>query len=620
MLIFGILIRFIYLDADPYDYEWVGYIIDEGRWVQYARSWALQGASVVPSLANIHFFVAPLFQLSNYVAFELGGVSLLTSRIFTALCGSSLLILFWATLRHSVTPQALLLGITLLAVQTDLVVLSRLAVPEMAVLFFQLVIYFVIVSNNRSSWRWVLSGMLFLAGSAMKATMVLLAPIFSVMILVMPRKPTETRRWHDLKLFWAGFAGPGMLAVLIFYFFSFESDYSRVVKDNLLTIKYFLKWSTLYNMVGFPFMSPLSDTINIWALALWLTILGWGSLAREEIDFRSYRYLATSAVWIIGYFLLAQSMEYFPTRYKVHVLLPMALFITVGMNLIERIGMRKIVDSLTAAKGFLGVLRLAFVSVPTAALVSPLLVSAVALLGIDAERLATKLVCLISLTIAITYGAYRIRHHRQVGGFLLTFPLIGGMSWMALSSLASAYPFWPSVKFPSHAALFSLLIVTTMGMAMIFVKRFLGSGQNRCPYAITAVAVICLIVMAAKIAPGYLNPHFSMREISQDLGKLLVNASSITAVQADTLFNENKLHYKSSLDVSWPPEKTQIVMAAFGIDAWKKILDREYHVMKHYRVFVSPERRGAFSNYITERPGGVTVTVYKRNDLENSDF
>lgn len=620
MLIFGILIRSIYLDADPYDYEWVGYIIDEGRWVQHARSWALQGTLVGPPLANIHFLLAPLFQLSNYLVFELGGVSLLTSRIFTALCGSSLLILFWAILRHSVSPQALLLGITLLAVQTDLVVLSRLAVPEMAVLFFQLAIYFVVISNKRSSWRMVLAGFLLLIGCAMKATMVLLSPVFSVMILAMPRKPTETHRWRDLTLFWVGFAGPALLAGLIFYSLLFESAYSHVVKNQLLTIKFFLGWSSLYDVVSFPFTTPLSDTINIWSLGLWLTVLGWCSVARAEVEFRSFRYLATSAIWIIGYFLLAMSLEYFPTRYKVHILLPMALFITVGVDLIERIGMRKIVDFLTAAKSFLGLLRLAFVSMPTAVFVSPLLVSAAALLGIDDGRLVTKLASLFSLVLAISYAAHRLKHNRQVIGFLLTFPVVGGFAWMALSTLASAYPFWPTVEFPSHAAVFSLMILTSMGLSVIFVKCFLGSRQMEGSYAITAVAVVYLIIMAARIAPGYLNPHFSMREVSRDLDKLLVNFSTITAVQTDALFNENKLRYKSSLDVTWPPEKTQIVVTAFSFEEWRNILDREYHVMKRYRVFVSPEWRRSRSNDVTEEPGGVTVTVYKRNDEENSDF
>ena len=85
VIITGILLRFLCLDADPRYYEWVGYITDEGRWIQHARNLALHGTLVDSSRMNFHLFMAPLFELSNYLVFELLGVSLLTSRIFTAL-------------------------------------------------------------------------------------------------------------------------------------------------------------------------------------------------------------------------------------------------------------------------------------------------------------------------------------------------------------------------------------------------------------------------------------------------------------------------------------------------------------------------------------------------------
>src|SRR5262249_2066418 len=159
-------------------YEWVGYITDEGRWIQHARSLALHGILFDSSLMNMHLVLAPFFQLINYAVFEIAGVSFLTSRMFTALCGSAMLILLWVVLRHIVNPQALLLGVTLLAVQTDLVVLSRVAVPEMVVMLFQLLIYLSIVSSGNSLWRMVLAGALMLVACGMKATTALGLPIF----------------------------------------------------------------------------------------------------------------------------------------------------------------------------------------------------------------------------------------------------------------------------------------------------------------------------------------------------------------------------------------------------------------------------------------------------------
>lgn len=76
ILVTGILLRFLFLDADPYYYEWVGYITDEGRWVSNARSGALFGQFFVfENFRGLHFFLAPLFQFTNYLVFRLAGVS-----------------------------------------------------------------------------------------------------------------------------------------------------------------------------------------------------------------------------------------------------------------------------------------------------------------------------------------------------------------------------------------------------------------------------------------------------------------------------------------------------------------------------------------------------------------
>ena len=172
----GILLRCLYLDTDPRYYDWVGYITDEGRWIQGARNLALHGHVEVSSGMNFHLSMAPLFQLSNYLVFELLGVSLWTSRLFTALFGSAILVLFWRCLRRAVNPQALLVGVALLALQSDLIALSRVAVPEMVVMSFELAVYFLIVSGT-SPWQMVSAGALFLVACGMKATAALLLPV-----------------------------------------------------------------------------------------------------------------------------------------------------------------------------------------------------------------------------------------------------------------------------------------------------------------------------------------------------------------------------------------------------------------------------------------------------------
>src|SRR5262249_59793581 len=43
VLVVGVVLRFARLGADPYYYEWNGYITDEGRWIAHARALRLFG-------------------------------------------------------------------------------------------------------------------------------------------------------------------------------------------------------------------------------------------------------------------------------------------------------------------------------------------------------------------------------------------------------------------------------------------------------------------------------------------------------------------------------------------------------------------------------------------------
>ncbi|MDH3444380.1 MAG: hypothetical protein OEN50_10685, partial [Deltaproteobacteria bacterium] len=277
VLAVGILLRILHLDADPEYYEWVGYITDEGRWVQYARSLAIDGTVHRSFVGDLHLFLAPLFQLTNYLVFQLAGVSLLTSRVFTAMCGSALIVVFWACLRRVVSLNALLLGVTMLAVQTDLVVFSRVAVPEMVVLSIQLLIFFVIIGNAKASQRMIFAGFLMLVAAAMKATILFMLPINLVIIYFMPRNSIESRRLRDVGMFVTGFTFPLVLGFIGGYFVF--SDWTLVwlnfIPKIQLEIKKLLVPTDLFAVISFPFNHSLSSLLNLWSLGPWLTILAW---------------------------------------------------------------------------------------------------------------------------------------------------------------------------------------------------------------------------------------------------------------------------------------------------------------------------------------------------------
>ena len=62
----GCLLRLVWLDADPDYYIWVGYITDEGRWLENVRALLFHDELLLPE-SNLHLLVAPLFQAVNYL-------------------------------------------------------------------------------------------------------------------------------------------------------------------------------------------------------------------------------------------------------------------------------------------------------------------------------------------------------------------------------------------------------------------------------------------------------------------------------------------------------------------------------------------------------------------------
>ena len=614
VLVVGILLRFLYLDADPQYSEWVGFVTDEGRWVRHGRSLALYGTLI--DGRDLHLVFAPLFQLSNYLVFELFGVNMWASRMLAAMSGSAILILFWVSLHQAITPQALMLGLALLALQADLVIFSRLAVPEMPLMFFQLAIYFLIVSSNGSVRRLAAAGMLTATAVAVKLTVLLTVPIYFAIIFAMPRNsPSGIGRWRDVKAFGIAMAVPLLIAAMGGYFYLDNTRAIGSAAESLFTAATFLRISIPYDIVNFPFDHSLSLTFILWALGLWLSVLGWAAGYPDKIDFLSHRYLATSAIWITLYFLLMATLEYFPTRYKIHILLPMAVFIAVGLSLLQRLGIQKLIEFISGVKGPAGLLWLGTASLPAAAMLTPMVLSALGSAGVDPARLIVKLSSLTLALIGCVCILFKFKYNTEVVRFFLIFPLIGAIGWGLVSTLSSD-SFRPFDGFPVQIASLPLMIIGASTILFLLGSRSGWWRSSRGAWLIPLCAIFYLTISLAGVAPGYLNPHYTMRNTSRDLGALFSGSGAIASIGADGLFNENDLPYESltAPEFNELGKKPEIVAVAFYNKWVKTILDRHYRVTKTYDLFNYSAREGWSARPVSFEPETIPVTLYKKND------
>lgn len=610
VLAIGIALRFIYLDADPQYYDWVGYITDEGRWIQHARSLTLFGGLFDHNM-DLHFYLAPFYQLLNYLVFKVAGVSLFSSRLLSAFCGSALLVVVWVCLRQVVTPEALLLGVTLLAFQPDLLALSRVAVPEMPAMFFQALIYFVIVKGF-SAWRFALAGFLMFLTVGVKATTLLVLPIFSAVIVLMPRHPDRPELWRGLMLFWAAF----LLAVA---FFIAISIYVQPERSTNFFLRLVFLWnnifrgvvgfSGLYGVTSFVFEDEFSVTFNLWAVAVWLAALAW--IADENrLDFNLRRYFVTAFVWSLLYTALMVSLEYFPTRYKVHALIPMTLCLIVGISIVQRSGIQAISKFFSKVDGASAALWLPVLCLPTAVFFSSLADSVSPLLAVDPERLRTKLGCLAFLLAGMTYVANRYKQNERVIGFLLCFPLLGVAGWAILSTLRNDVAFWPNASTQFHLVWYGAGIFGLTLLTIVFRELFAQWKLAARTRLVTACALLSIVISLPSVAPGYMDPQYSIVNTSRDLGSLLSSYSTISAIRAEGLFNENRLHYWSR--TNWATEKPEVVVTAF-MDAKRMLtLQRDYRLMKTYRLLASRQHDWSRSSLSANDGEGVIVSVYER--------
>ena len=421
-------------------------------------------------------------------------------------------------------------------------------------------------------------------------------------------------------LFCTGFSLPLVIVATSFsYFFSFHQILTYWNSLKLGNLKdQFLRVSNfhVYRLISFFFEDSLAPTFDIWALGLWLSALAWMANHKNETSFQPHRYLVTSAVWIVLYLLPIVSLEYFPTRYKVHILVPMALFTTVGISLLQRIGIQKVREWFADAQGFSRFLSAAAVSFPAAVFLSPLVAAGLVFVGVGTEPLKIKFACVAFSTAIMAYFAHLSRHNERALAFFLLFPLLQGLAWSISSIFVDAHRFWPIDGSLPYVTLLSLLIAAISTFCAVSDNFVNPLPRIKSGGMITTVALCYLTISVIRIAPGYLQPHYSIRDASRDIGRLLSGSSGIATVKGEALFNENTLTYYSIWNRVAQTDQPNFLILVFRPEQNSDIVQREYHLLKTYALYVAPEYLRADPTY-ANKP--LTASVYKKNQSNDGN-
>jgi hypothetical protein len=620
VLLLGIALRLLQLDADPRYYMWIGYVPDEGRWVTHAREMALYG-SLTQLDWFLHLLLAPLFQLAAYLSFETLGVSLLSARLFTALCGSALLLTLWAGLRSVVPPAALLVALALAAFDMDLLQLSRVAIPEIPVMFLELVIFLLLVSRPSSAARLVLAGFLALVMTGLKATALPVVGIFAAIIAFQPADSTgPADRVRRLAVFGAGFAAPLLLVTLLGALYLWRHhglliSLAGILKPLLATVD---ASTAVYSLLSLSIEQPLARGLNVWALAVWVSVVGWMVTSRDDAEASRWRrYLVSAWIWIALYAGLMSVLVYFPPRYKVHIFVPMGVAAAVGIACLQNAGGAAL-DRLLQARGWRGLLTLTWLGLPAAVFASPVLAAGAALFA-DASRLRLRLAC-VACALALTVSVLRTQRSRPgVGMVLVALPLIAELAWLALQVASdTGFPFWPVEPVASHAARSLALVAGAAATAVLTARSALRWSSRRGAWLVAVAAVCYVVVCLVRIVPGYVEPQYSLKTTSRSLSTLLNGTTArIAAFRSEGLFNENAIPYASlGGRLSSPPPEFVVVALEPDVPWYAAISDalkRHYCLRHRYPIPVTPEYYRTYPETSPEaRVADQEVRVYQR--------
>src|SRR5262249_19739790 len=145
------------------------------------------------------------------------------------------------------------------------------------------------------------------------------------------------------------------------------------VTANLALLPHFLALSDLYSIVAFPFESDLSPVVVPLTLGLWLTVIGSKPSTLPEGPAILSRYPRSALLWCACYLPVLLGLQYFPDRYKLHLLLPLAIAAATGLALLEQRGMHLADSWVPVAHGYKRRLAATLLGLPSGVLLGPAL-------------------------------------------------------------------------------------------------------------------------------------------------------------------------------------------------------------------------------------------------------
>ena len=538
----GAVLRVILLGADPAYHGWYGAVLDEGRWTAAAREWILFGSADLGAYyTRLHLILAPAFQAIMAGVFKIFGVGFETARVVSSLSGIGLLAAAILFLRERLSTGGLALVALALAIQPDLLFLSRIAIPEVPALLFEFLAFALLLSKPWTGTRAFGAGLMSVAALVLKGTTAPIVPALAVSAVLIHRIEHRESGLPRLGAYLAGVALPAVLALPVVMMLLVGSDLALGSSVALLLRQ--LEVDTLYGMLSTPFTAPLGPALYALLLPAWViagVLISAGSTPADPA--RAIYW--TSAVWAASWLIPGAVLDYFPERYTQHAYVPLAINIGAGITLLQAMGRERIGAAVGGGEGIGGVIGSAWLALPCAVLVSALLFGFAGLTGLEEARLRLQLPAVAFLTIVLASAHRRLQQHGHVGLALIALPLTFAPVWLiGTHAGVVSGAFW---DIGTRDTLEKLVLLALAAGCVALIDRSLSRGG---PWRVWAGAYALLIagLWLAQISPRYLRPTYATMEASAALETLGDDSMVFGSRFASSVFLGNLLPYTENM-------------------------------------------------------------------------
>lgn len=590
--------RFVHLDSDPKFEHWIGYITDEGRWVETARNLALFGDLRLYLVSKLHLVLSPGFQAVNYVVFELAGVNFWTVRIWTAACGAAVVIVSFLLLRKVASGLPLWLGLMILAFEPLTLSLGRVAIPEVPSLLFTLLAFVAICSLEKRCLGAAFGGLFMAFAISMKSTTMLMVPVFLLMTALSGVSESVRQRVLRCSAFLLGVLIPALTGLAL----ALATGIIKVEGSTEIfrPLSNALGWGSAYSMVARLLASSTEyGSINLLLLGAW--ICSWILIFRREYRGTQLGEIyELSGIWAAGWFVVWAPLAYTPSRYSVHCILPLVIHLVAGLSLWRTIGIARVFAKINVLRARWGIVFFGWLVLPAAVVISTSIMALSGLAGLADDRLTYKLFAIAATAGVLAALARAARPAEDSAIGLIAFAVVAALLETTVDQVTAIALSRSTAR----------MVLPVVELAMLGGAAWYCLAKSASIVSLlertSAGALLCSLAFLGLLLQGVpilLQPTYSIRDASRNTARLFPDAGLLKSSAVGSLLLETSLPYRDGL-----PDGTVVD----GLLTWDRRVkpDPESTLVTTYRLRIHPRYYASTGHPVVES-GTALVDVYR---------